>query len=272
MAGRCGVDNMSVDEAILAAVAAGGSPPTVRLYAWDPPSVSLGYFQEPAEDVVDLAECGRRGVDVVRRTTGGGAILHQHEVTYSVCLPERLVPAGDVGASYAWICGAICRGLAALGAGAQLRGGETDGAEGEVSTEICFARGSRFDVVTGGRKLVGSAQRRIKGAMLQHGSVLLSVDREAHRALFPSDPGYGGAFWGLDEVLGRTVSPEEAAGAVTAGLGEIACGDGGLEPGELTGAEETAAARLRDERYSDADWTIRGTPRRRRGANAHIRV
>lgn len=263
-----GAWNMALDEAILRAVGEGASPPTVRLYLWSHPCVSLGYFQGPAGSCIDLRECRRRGVEVVRRPTGGAAILHDAEVTYSVCVSEDLVPAKDIGGSYAWICGAICRGLRLLGVDARLADGSEPAAGRpgpHARTEVCFARGSRYDVVAcagrGWRKLVGSAQRRLGGALMQHGSVLLSVDRRAHRALFPGDGADLDSFTSLGELLGRDVTPGEVAEALVEGFAALA---GALAAGVPTQRELAAAADLVRTRYSDPDWSIVKRERRRR--------
>jgi len=276
-----GAENMALDEAVLQQVAAADSPPTLRLYGWSPPCVSLGYFQGEAAEVLRLDECAARGVGVVRRPTGGGAILHHREVTYSLCLPESEWAGLSTAESYERICAALSRGLASLGLGLSPRGpGGTVGAGGEAclpdrTTDICFARGSRHDLVSGGRKLVGSAQRRIKGGLLQHGSVLLSVDRELHRALFRREAGWRGAFCGLDELGGREFGSDEVAGALAGGVREMAGagGAGGLKRSGLTDSEVEAAARFAAERYADPDWSILSRrARRRSGSHAHIRV
>ncbi|RLF49718.1 MAG: lipoate--protein ligase family protein [Thermoplasmata archaeon] len=147
---RNAAENMAIDEAILLA----GDVPTLRLYEWSPPAITIGYFQSINEEV-NLNECKKRGVDVVRRITGGGAVYHKHEITYSVVLPEKLVPA-DILESYRVICGGIIYALGALGINASFAGIN--------------------DILVGGRKISGSAQTRKKGRVLQHGTLLLDVD------------------------------------------------------------------------------------------------
>ncbi len=154
---------MAADLAALDVVAAGG-PAVLRLYRWDPPALSLGRFQ-PADDV-DHDACARHGVDVVRRPTGGRALLHGGDVTYAVVFPA---PAGDgarVESLYNWVAAGLIAGLAGLGVDAAVA--RHDGPAGPV----CFAGQQGADLRVGDRKLCGSAQVRRDGAVLQHGSIL----------------------------------------------------------------------------------------------------
>jgi len=155
---------MAADLAMLDAVAAGGAP-VLRLYCWDPPALSLGRFQP--DDDVDHAACAARGVDVVRRPTGGRALLHGADVTYSAAFPQPSGDAGRVDALYEWLASGLIAGLALLGVEAAIA--RNDGPAGPV----CFAGQQGADLRVGERKLCGSAQVRRDGAVLQHGAVLL---------------------------------------------------------------------------------------------------
>lgn len=153
---------MAADRALLDAVTAGG-PPTLRLYRWSPPALTLGRFQ-PESDV-DHAACARHGVEVVRRPTGGRALLHGADVTYAVAVPE---PRGaDVDTVYRWLAGALIAGLDRVGVTATVA--RHEGPAGAV----CMATQQGADLRVGDRKICGSAQVRHRGAVLQHGSVLL---------------------------------------------------------------------------------------------------
>lgn len=156
--GRRAAENMAVDEAIAAGVTACTSPPTIRFYTWNPGAVSIGYFQR-LHDEVDTAACHAKGIDYVRRRTGGGAVYHdrQGEITYSVIAPESCF-SRDIRASYREICGGIVKGLASLGIPAEFR--------------------PINDVVVRGRKISGSAQTRRQGVLTQHGTVLYTLDRD----------------------------------------------------------------------------------------------
>jgi lipoate-protein ligase A len=161
---RDAAGQMAADLACLDAVAAGG-PPMLRFYSWDPPALSLGRFQ-PDEDV-DRDTCATHGVEVVRRPTGGKALLHGGDLTYAVALPRPDGAAGHVDALYRLIAGGLIAGLARLGITATI--GTDAGAAGPV----CFAAAQGADLRVGDRKLCGSAQVQRGGVVLQHGSVLL---------------------------------------------------------------------------------------------------
>jgi len=155
---------MAADVALLEAVVA-GSPPALRLYRWRPPALSLGRFQDEAD--VDVDACARFGVEVVRRATGGRALLHGGDLTYAVAMPRPPGPAGAVDALYGWIARALVDGLARLGVAAAVA--RHEGPAGAV----CFATQRGADLRVGERKVCGSAQVHRDGAMLQHGSILL---------------------------------------------------------------------------------------------------
>jgi lipoyl(octanoyl) transferase len=161
-----GIRNMALDEALLEA-ALGRGLCTVRWYRWETATVSLGYFQDAtaASTAPELAGC-----PVVRRLTGGGAILHHHEWTYSCTVPPDHPLAAAPSNLYELIHERIIAALAEQGIHAALRG---DRQPGKDQAFLCFGRGDPRDVVMGGHKVVGSAQRRRRGAILQHGSVLL---------------------------------------------------------------------------------------------------
>lgn len=148
--------NMAVDQAILLENSKGNVPPTVRFYGWAPPAISIGYFQS-LSDEVDITACERCGVDYVRRITGGGAVFHEKELTYSIVIPESHpgIPK-NIMRSYGRICGAIIRGLQQLG----------------IKSDYAPIN----DIVTGGQKISGNAQTRKVGTVLQHGTVLMDVD------------------------------------------------------------------------------------------------
>jgi lipoate-protein ligase A len=148
--------NMGLDEALLRSVAEGRSLPTLRFYGWAPPAVSIGYFQGLHEEV-DTAACKAAGIDVVRRITGGGAVFHHHEVTYSIVLPlGHPLARANILDSYRLLLGGIIEGLAAM----------------DIHAEFAPIN----DIVAGGKKISGNAQTRKLGCILQHGTVILDVD------------------------------------------------------------------------------------------------
>ncbi len=181
-----GATNMAIDEAIWRGRQAGTSPPTLRFFGWAPPTVSVGYGQSLSADV-DLVACRALGVGMVRRPTGGSAIYHdgpERELTYSVSASvEDLGTRSDLLETYRWIGAALLRGLNTLGVGAELVAAVAS--EGPIPA-FCFARTGRYEIEIGGRKVVGSAQRRQGSCFLQHGSILLGADVPRLRSLFPT--------------------------------------------------------------------------------------
>ena len=249
-----GATSIAVDEAIARAVAAGLAPPTLRLYAWEPPCLSLGRAQ--AGEEVDRAACARDGVHVVRRPTGGRAILHTDELTYSVVAPPdapRL--AGDVLSSYRRLSRAILAALEHLGVPAisqEEHRGDRD------FNPVCFEVPSSYELTTlDGRKLVGSAQMRTERAVLQHGVIPLVGDiaricRYLEGAPDPARVRARAAT--LEDVLGRTVDWGEAAEAMVVGFGQAL--NLTLQPGDLTPQERAWRAEV-EGKYVDEAWTWR---------------
>lgn len=177
---------MARDQALLERAIAGEGP-FLRVYAWARPTLSLGYFQKE-EEVAEAGAAQALGVDVVRRFTGGGAILHDREVTYSVAVPATHPWAQlDVNGSYLEIARPLLLLLRSRLVQAKFRGGD----EAPVKTPNCFAGSACPDIVVGGKKLFGSAQRRKNGAILQHGSLLLDIDRELWAGVFGERLGEG---------------------------------------------------------------------------------
>jgi len=170
---RSGPANMAIDQAIAESCAAGISLPTLRFYRWHPPAVSLGRHQASSEINLEAAE--ENGYEIVRRTTGGRAILHVDELTYSVAAPKGEVRmSGTVMDAYLQISNALILGLEQLGAQADKAGGDVRA--GRDVSAACFEVPSAYEIMVGGRKLLGSAQSRRAGYVLQHGSLPLEGD------------------------------------------------------------------------------------------------
>jgi len=168
---------MALDDVMLRRVEEGVLGPVLRLYTWSPWCVTLGNFQE-AEDQIDVEAARRMGVDVVRRITGGRAVFHAQEVTYTICAPKDIAPWGKtLGQTYDWVAERLLEGLEQIGFDGNLDRGDhavlERGADRRLVKPPCFSSASRSEIVWNGRKLVGSAQRRTRRAFLQHGSILL---------------------------------------------------------------------------------------------------
>jgi lipoate-protein ligase A len=231
--------NMAIDEAVSEAIRDGISPPTIRFYRWQPSAITIGCFQS-IHDEVDLEECQRQSVDVVRRRTGGGAVFHDHngEITYSVIAPESLM-GPDIQASYQEVCGWVMDALRELKLEPEYR---------PVN-----------DITVGGKKISGCAQTRREGVFLQHGTVLFSIDRTKMFSLLKV-----GALKNSDKAI-----PNPSAGVVSiSDLTDVAQGDlyralkysfcKGKEWMEqpLKPSELERAILLARQRYADPAWTL----------------
>jgi lipoate-protein ligase A len=241
---RTAAENMALDEAIMDAVAEGAVPPTLRFYQWAPPGLSLGRRQPLSG--VDLDACTRDGVDVVRRATGGFAILHTDELTYSVATtPDDPRAAGAILDAYRSLSAGLLAGLRLLGVPAKMNPVVPGGTHN--ASAACFEVPSAYEITAGATKLIGSAQTRPAGRVLQHGSLPLLGDiarvvdylafeprdeRETLRAHLRERAAT------LGDVLGKPVAFAEAAEALQRGFAEAL--ELALEPGEPTTAELAA--------------------------------
>jgi lipoate-protein ligase A len=219
-----GAANMSRDRELALLLERGEIPPTIRVYGWEPPAVSIGFHQR--EEDFDAARLARSGIHLVRRPTGGRAILHDHEVTYCAVMPLSLGPPRAI---YRMLNEALLDGILAMGIPAALSGSGADlrrayaGAEGIP----CFSVSVKSEIQVGGRKIVGSAQRRYGRTVLQHGSFLLGARHRDLAGYLRSAEGDAASAVaaGLalrtteaETVLGRPVTFDEAATALAAGF------------------------------------------------------
>lgn len=256
-----GAWNMAVDESILESIGHGESLPTLRLYAWDPACLSLGHAQPIAD--VDRARLQARGWQVVRRATGGRAILHTDELTYSVTgSAEEPVLAGGVLESYNRIAQALLSAVKSLELPVEMKDGKADG--NSAPNPVCFEVPSTYEITVGGKKLIGSAQARKKEGVLQHGSLPLTGDltRICQALVFDSVSARENAAQRLlarattvEAALGRAVSWETAAQAfIHAFESQLGvC----FEKGELSESESKRAQELVREKYDHPSWTER---------------
>ena len=255
-----GVTNMAVDEAILTAVVQELSPPTLRFYAWSPWCLSLGRNQPLAD--VDRPACRMAGVDVVRRPTGGRAILHADELTYSVALLQSdSRVTSDVVESYRRLSVGLLTGLRHLGVAA-VQATEQRKPTADLAA-ICFETPSDYEITAGGRKLIGSAQWRARGGVLQHGTLPLHGDLtrivtylalpEAEREIQRQALRLRAIT--LKEVLGQAPPFPQVAQALASGFAQAL--NLTLVPGELTAYERALAAELSPSRYAAPSWTAR---------------
>ena len=259
--------NMALDEALLHSVARGDSPPVLRVYSWSGPSVSLGYNQ-CCERELDLERCESRSVQPVRRPTGGRSVYHGAELTYSVTGPGTSKYLGSTIAETCRLIGEAIRcSLAILGI-------ETDrgpGARkaGRQCAELknpCFTSPSRHEITVGGKKLAGSAQKRLgEGrALLQQGSLLIQNEQARLAELMPDTRSnqerarlaamLSSQVVGLEDLLCRPVGFDEVAGAFQQGFAEFfGCEMKNCQPSE---SETELAKKLEKERYSTLQWLL----------------
>jgi len=259
--------NMAVDEAILTAHSEGKVPPTVRFYTWNPATLSIGYFQK-SEKEIDTEEVAKRGIGFVRRPTGGRAVLHDKELTYSVIVSEKhpQMPS-SVTEAYKVISLGLLYGFQALGLKAEMVSLASEEEKEKYSSpgsSACFDSPSWYELVVEGKKVAGSAQTRQKGVILQHGSILLDMDVELLFSLlkFPSErvkqrmiDSFRQKAVTINDVSPTPVSLQEAVAAFRKGFAS-GLGIELVEQG-LTDEEWKMAEQLARERYSTHEWNFR---------------
>ncbi len=265
-----GAWNMAVDESILEHIGRRAAQPTLRLYAWDPPCLSLGHAQPFAD--VDLARLKRHRWDVVRRATGGRAILHTDELTYSVAGgAQEPMLAGGVLESYNRLAQALLFAIREMGLPVEMKEHVRDPApftlrvlRGQNMNPVCFEVPSPYEITVQGKKLIGSAQARKKEGVLQHGSLPLAGDltRICQALVFKDEIARETAAQRLlthattvESVLGRRVDWETAAQAFVRGF-EAQLGIT-FERGVMSGSESERAEELVEEKYAHPSWTER---------------
>ncbi len=253
---------MAVDESILEHIYRGESKPTLRLYSWNPPCLSLGHAQSYKD--VDVERLKSHGWDVVRRVTGGRAILHTDELTYSVTgSADELVLSGGVLESYNRLAQALLHAVQSLSVPVEMKEHE-DGHTKQNLNPVCFEVPSTYEITVDGKKLIGSAQARKKEGVLQHGSLPLTGDltRICDALIFENEAARETAKERLlarattvESVLGVGTDWETAAQAFVRGF-EAELGIQ-FERGELSKSESQRADELVKEKYGHPSWTER---------------
>ena len=260
--------NMAVDEVLMESHKM-GAPPVLRLYSWSPPAISFGYFQKPADEI-DIERCASNGIDYVRRLSGGRGVLHDKELTYSVIIKESLLP-GSIPDTYKKITTALVKGLTEFGMEASSFAiGMPAGKRKGKKTPLCFDTTETADLTFKDKKIIGSAQVRIGGIILQHGSLpifnslekfinVLKISEAGKRALLVNlskkctslaEEGYLGppsASW--EEVLPSLSKALQKGFYASFGVS--------FEDTPLSAGEKTKAAELADEKYGTRGWNIR---------------
>ncbi|NYE56373.1 lipoate--protein ligase family protein [Carboxydothermus ferrireducens] len=255
-----GAENMAIDEALLQEAINNHGAPVLRFYTWTRPTLSLGYFQK-AQEEVDFSECEKLGVDVVRRPTGGRAVLHEFELTYSIVGSiQHPKLSGTVLESYLKISKGLLLGLKNLG----IEGEIAEGKKTSDLSAICFEAPSWYELTVMGRKVIGSAQVRRGDYLLQHGAIVIKMDvdklfrvlkfksleqKERIRASFHRKAG------AIHDFSSREFSLAEIKEAFLAGFSE------GFEVNfirsELSLKERELSRQLLREKYNTREWLFR---------------
>lgn len=259
--------NMALDEALLDWHSIGKIPPVIRFYGWNPPTLSIGYFQK-VEKEINLEAVKAHGLGFVRRPTGGRGVLHEHELTYSVIVSEEHpdMPK-SVTEAYRVISEGLLKGFHHLGLEAYFAvpktAAERDALKNPRSA-VCFDAPSWYELVVEGRKVAGSAQTRQKGVILQHGSILLDLEEDKLFSLFnyPNERvkermknAFKDKAVAINAISPRRITLEEAKKAFYKGFAEGLNVE--LEPYELTSEEHAYVEKLAKECYESNEWNFK---------------
>ncbi|KJL02184.1 MULTISPECIES: biotin/lipoate A/B protein ligase family protein [Priestia] len=259
--------NMALDEALLEWHSKGEIPPTIRFYGWNPPTLSIGYFQK-AEKEINFDKVKELGLGFVRRPTGGRGVLHDEELTYSVIVSEEYpnMPK-TVTEAYRVISEGLLEGFRSLGLEAYFaipRSEEEKNSLKNPRSSVCFDAPSWYELVVEGRKIAGSAQTRQKGVILQHGSILLEIDEDKLFSVFnyPNDRvkermqrAFRSKAVAINAIAGRKIPIEEAKEAFYKGFALAL--DIDLEPYTLSEEEEAYVEELARTKYGSDEWNFK---------------
>jgi lipoate-protein ligase A len=268
-----GFFNMALDEALLLSCQSGSSPPVLRLYQWSPPAVSLGYSQ-PVHKTVDPKRCEDRGIQVVRRITGGRAVLHEDEITYSLCASTDDFPqlGRNTLQTSERIGMAHLESLRVLGIDGEWvkRSPKRSSASSDPGlSKPCFASSSRYEITVGGKKLIGSAQRRFsiqsregrRHSFIQHGSILTGKGKYSLAELLPGEHTaekmrrtLESSATDLEQIAKRRVEPDEVVSALKMGFAQVF--GSRMEDSETSEEELETALCLKEKKYLCDEWNL----------------
>jgi|TARA_Y100000310_G_scaffold284075_1_gene306570 lipoate-protein ligase A len=244
--------NMAIDEAILHYC----KIPVLRVYGWKPAGVSIGYNQDLHKEI-NIDYCKKNNIDIVRRVSGGKAVFHDKELTYSFIIPEsiNLLPR-EINESYKEIAKALVLAFEKLGIKAEIKK-----IPERIATSICFNSSNWYELLINGKKISGSAQRRMDGKILQHGSILLDFDYEKNSLLFNSNNlidninNLRKRITSLKKELNKSIDYSELGSALKSGFRENF--DFDLIDDSLTNEEIILAEKLRKEKYLTEEWNYK---------------
>ncbi len=239
--------NMAVDEALLYTFRENDLP-ILRLYRWERPSLSFGRFSHPAE-VMNLHEIERSEASYVRRITGGGILVHGGDISYSLVVPRSFVEERGVKESYRHLCGFLIKLYRDLGLDAAFA---HELQMPETKSPVCLAGTEAYDIIIGGRKIGGNAQRHARHALMQHGTVPLWIDTERFEALFQEETGLSRA--ATLQQNGVHITEEKLTAALMEAFETTY--DVMLGQDTLSSEEEELAKKLFYEKYSKDEWNV----------------
>lgn len=255
--------NMAIDEVLLNSVQE-GLPPVLRLYEWNPATVSIGYFQA-VKKTVDMDKCDKAGVKLVRRITGGRAVLHNKELTYSFCGSSRdFTELGiNISKTYQRISQALLFSLKVLGIEAQWvkPKNEKSSSPNSFYNLPCFSSFSRYEISFQGKKLIGSAQRRFGDFFLQHGSILIKNERPEFTDFLPAGNSLSEGIdleensIALEEIKGNKIERLQIIQSLREGFSRFFQRD--FEEDFLTSYEQERACKLMKEKYAKESWNYK---------------
>lgn len=263
--------NMALDEVLLHKLKNQDAVPVLRFYTWSPPAISVGYFQDVSHDF-DLSLCRKRGWPVVRRLTGGRSVFHDQELTYSILLSRTFSEAArSVLESYRYLSQGFLLGLRELGVAAEqisLQKRKKRSRPSSSKSPDCFASPSWYEISVGGKKIVGSAQRRMPYGILQQGSILISTKRfqefrevfrrSSHRERKGEVQDHGLGMTSLTEVLKGEIPLEKVKEAILKGFTQAHGID--FEEMKLSPHDKKAARDLVRDRYGRSEWNFNRKP------------
>lgn len=258
--------NMALDEALLDFHSKGEIPPVIRFYQWNPPTLSIGYFQKVQD--INLEALKAQNIGFVRRPTGGRAVLHDSELTYSIIVTEQYPNLPEtVTEAYRFLSEGLLKGFHNLGLDAYFSipdTAEKQEALKKPKSAVCFDAPSWYELVVEGKKVAGSAQTRQKGVVLQHGAILLDLDEDKLLSLFnfPSEEAKNRMRIHLPEravainrLTTRRITIEECIDAFKKGFEEALQID--LVPYELTEEQKNYVRKIEEEKYANDEWNFR---------------
>lgn len=246
-------ENMAIDEAIFICVKRGISPPTLRLYGWKTPSVSIGYFQDPAQEL-NMDTIRKEGYEVVRRPTGGRAIFHEEEITYSVSATIDVHKDFEtLSTTFLTISRCFLRALELIGIKAELASLK----KGNKGSSLCFSSTSLYEICVNGEKLIGSAQRRDGSSFLQQGSFLIGFDFEKNSKIFPDlySSKYRHKIGYLKKYISRNLELKVIEEAIVKGFEEEL--GARLIKSKITDEEKKVAKQLFENKYTKDTWNAK---------------